>query len=265
MKFLITLIITFLAIGCGGKSTADPSVAGGGKPASDRGNEIVEEYLKRDASPYRKDRVRFTIKEEGEKTEIFELDVFRRQANGVTTTLSIITKPEDDAGSGTLTVEEKGKPAVNVTYSVSRDEFRETDTGKMFFGGLTAQELLGEWNKYAYKFTGEVTSGGTAGLGVEGKLKDGEKSVVASNKIIFDAKDYVPLEVSLFDNTSKEIRTYKKGEIKSVNGRPYVASTNVVNHVYNSRITIEILSRELPEKLDDAIFTREKLKQSAKK
>lgn len=263
MRLILTfLVVALLSMSCRSISetadTAAPSITA--KPTADRGEEIVAEYLKRDASPYRKDRIRITVKEEGENDQVTELDVWRRQTAATTETLSIIAKPTEDAGSGSLTLEEKGKPTVNVTYSVSRGEFRETDTGKMFFGGLTAQELLGEWGKYSYKLTGENN-----GFEVEGKLKDDQKSVIAVTKVTFDAQTYLPVEMHLFDSGGRELRTYQKPEIKTANGRPYVARTAVANHVYNSRITIEILNREFPDKLDDAMFTREKLKQSAKK
>lgn len=262
MKSLFLTILAALALACGGPSGPDVAPSNAAKPTANRGEEIVAEHLKRDGAPYRKDRVRFTIKEDGEKTEIFEIDVWRRQTATTTETLSIIAKPAEDAGSGSLTIEEKGKPAVNITYSVSRDEFRETDTGKMFFGGLTAQELLGEWNKYSFKLLGEATPNG---FEIEGKLKHDQKSIIASTKATFDVQNYLPVEMHLFDRSGKELRTYQKAEIKTANGQPYVAMTEVENHVYNSQITIEILSREFPEMLDDVMFTREKLKQSAKK
>lgn len=264
MRPLLAIFIA-LSFACGGTNgpLTEPNTAV--KTADDRGDEIVAEHLKREASPYRKDRVRFTVKEDGEEAEIFELDVWRRQAGDVTTTLSLITSPVEDAGSGSLTIEEKGKPAVNITYSVSRDEFRETGTEKMFFGGLTAQELLGEWRKYDYKLVAEPTTDGLSGFEVEGKLKSGEKSLIALNRIVFDSKDYLPVELHLFDAGGKELRTMTKGEIKSVDGRAYVARMDVVNHVYKSRIAIEILSREFPKTIDDAVFTREKLKQSVRK
>lgn len=260
----ILLIWASICFGCGG-ANVNNGPAARAKATPDRGEEIVAEHLKRDAAPYRKDRVRFTIREEGEKTEIIEIDTWRRQAGDVTATLSIVAKPAEDAGSGSLTIEETGKPTVVVTYAVSRDEFRETDTGKMFFGGLTVQELLGEWNKYSYKVLGERAAGGVSGFEVEGKLKDGQKSVIASTKAVFDAQNYLPIETRLFDNAGKELRTYQKAEIKTAGGRAYIGKVEVVNHVYNSQIAVEILSREFPDKLDDAMFAREKLKQSSKK
>ena len=76
---------------------------------------------------------------------------------------------------------------------------------------------------------------------------------------------YLPIEMNLFDNLEKKIRTYVVQEVKSANGRPYIAKTVVTNHVYGAEITIEVISREYPGNLDDALFTRERLKQTAPK
>ena len=261
----ILLIAIFLNAGCSSSNSPVTNNTLRPAPATDRGSEIIAEYLKRDASPYRKDRVRFTVTEEDGKAESTEVDVWRKQADGFTTTLSLIAKPADEAGTGSLVVEEKDRPAVSVTYAASRDEFRETDTGKMFFGGLTIQELLGEWNKYDYKFIGERDVAGGKQWEVEGTLKPGQRSVVARSRIFFDTNTYLPVELRLSDTSGKELRVYSGAQIKTSGNRSYVAKIQADNRVYNSKTTIEVVSREYPEKLDDAIFTRERLKASAPK
>ncbi len=115
-----------------------------------RGAEVVAEYLKRDASPYRKNRVRMTIAAPSEPVKVYELEIWRKQTPAETLTLTHVVQPADESDLAALSVERKGQPAINVTYVSSTDQFRETGTNKMFFGGLTAQELLGEWDKYDY-------------------------------------------------------------------------------------------------------------------
>lgn len=266
MKYFVITIAAVFAFGCGGASNSSSvsTPSSTAKPA-DRGNEIVAEHLKREAAPYRKDRVRFTVRSEGDPVEIFEIDVWRRQTEKQTDTMSIMVKPAEDAGTGSLAIETPDKPTVNITYAASRDEFRETDTGKMFFGGLTVQELLGEWNKYTFKFIGERDVDGQKALEIEGKLKDGQKSAIATTKVLFDAQNYLLLEMRLFDSGGKEMRTYRQKEIKSDVSRPYLSKTEIENHIYNSKITVEILSREYPAAIDDSMFSREKLKQSVRK
>lgn len=256
---LLTIGLVAFSFACGEGTDSKPVETSTAKPVN-RAEEIVAEHVKREGVPYRKDHIRFTIREEGEKTQVIELDAWRRHEGDTTTTLSIVTKPAEDAGTGTLTFEEKGKPTVITTYSVSRDEFRDTDTGKMFFGGLTAEELLGEWGKYSYNFIGE-----SGGFEVEGKLKQGETSVIDTTKVSFNRETFLPVEMHLFDNTGKEMRVFKSSEPRTVGGHTFFARTEVINHIYKSEISIEILSREYPEKLDGAIFTKEKLKESAKK
>ena len=98
--------------------------------------------FKRDASPYRKNRVRMTIATPSEPVKVYELEIWRKQTPAETLTLTHIVQPADENDLAALSVERKEQPAINVTYVSSTDQFRETGTNKMFFGGLTAQELL---------------------------------------------------------------------------------------------------------------------------
>jgi len=268
-------IITFLAVlgllisqACGGRQGVETEIA---KPSTTaespekRGLEIVNEYLKRDAAPFRKIRVRFTVREEGKPEEITELDTWRKQTAEGTTTLSQIVKPIEDSDLGTLTLEPKGRKTTVVTYAKSRDEFRESDTSKMFFGGITAGELLGEWDKFAYRLIGEKDVGGRRVFEVEGKLKPDADSIISRMNVLFRSDNYVPVELHLFDNNDREIRTYKITEFKDDPEHPYAAKTEIENPVYKAKIVVEILSRELPATIDDAMFSREKLKQIAQK
>jgi hypothetical protein len=209
--------------------------------------------------------VRFTVTSEGERPDVYELDVWRRQRDSETATLSLMVKPPEDAGSGALAIETPDKPTVNITYSAARDEFRETDTSKMFFGGLTVQELLGEWSKYTYRSFGKRDLNGRAVFEVQGKLKDGKASTIDSLKVLFDAETYQPAAMHLFDNTGKELRTFIIKDVKTEGGHVYPGKTEVTNHVYGSQIIIEILERSYPEAIDDSYFSREKLKQSLRK
>lgn len=264
MKTIFLLFTTILAGGCAdsGNTTNDGRSA---NPVEDRGNAIVAEYITRNASPYRKDLIRFTIRSENEPVQEYELDVYRKQTENETLTTSLIRKPAESAGSGSLSIEIPGKETVNVTYSSARGEFRETGTEKMFFGGLSAQELLGEWTKYDYEFAGERIVDGLTRWEVAGKLKEGRRSVIESNRLVFDPHTYLPVEMHLFDRSGKKLRTYRGTHILSVADKPYVSKTEVDNHIYNTHITIDILSREYPASMDDTIFTRERLKLSAPK
>ncbi len=264
---LLALVCVGIASSCGGNAPKTiPSERPASKDTSDkRGNEIVAEYKKRDGAPLRKIRVRFTIKSEGEPDKIYELDTWRKQAADGTYTLSKIVKPAEDSDLATLTIEPNGQKATVVTYAKSRDEFRETDTGKMFFGGLTAGELLGEWDKYDYKFLGEKEIDGEKMLEVEGKLKSDADAAASRETGLFRADNYMLTELHMFDNNDREIRAYKVTDIKGDADHPYAARTEVDNPVYKAKIIIEILSREFPDKLDDSLFTRETLKQYANK
>ncbi len=253
--------------GCGSRqkveNTSTPSTSPVDGP--DRGEEIVAEYLKRDAAPYRKVRVKFTVHTEGEADQIYEIETWRKQTPDVTTTLSQIVKSPDNTDVASLAIEPKGQKASVVTYAVSRDEFRETDTRKRFIGGLTAGELLGEWQKYAFRLVGEKDVDGRKVYEVEGKLKPDADSIASRMTVLFRADNYVPVELHLFDNNGREIRTYSSTGIKDDPVHPYAAKTEVDNPIYKAKITIEIVSREFPATIDDAVFSRDRLKAVSKK
>ncbi len=259
------LLISGCAAVFSGCSNSAPESTSSSGTASNRGQQIVDEYLKRDAAPFRKSRVRFTVTEDGEAAKVYEIDTSRKQTPDATTTLTVIDVPAEDKGTASLTIQEKDKKAVVVTYAASRDEFRETDTGKMFFGGLTAGELLGEWEKYDYKFIGEKDLAGTKVLEVEGKLKPDADSVVARMTVLFRADNYVPMEMHLFAADGSELRVYKTTNVNDDPAHPYAQKMDVENKVYKSRTIIEVLSREFPATIDDSVFTREKLKASVRK
>ncbi|MEP6569562.1 MAG: outer membrane lipoprotein-sorting protein [Acidobacteriota bacterium] len=231
----------------------------------ERGTQVVAEYLKRDAAPYRKQRVRLTITSTSEPLKVYELEIWRKQTEPETLTLTHVVKPAEEGDLAALSVERKGRPTINVTYVSSADEFRETGTNKMFFGGLTAQELLGEWDKYGYSLLAEKDLGGVKAYEVEGTLKPGAESAIARTRTQFRGDTYLPAEIHLFNSGGEEVRTFQVKSYRNVAGRDFVWLTEVDNHVRPTKVTIETLSVDFPEKADDAMFTRERLKQLSRK
>jgi hypothetical protein len=231
----------------------------------DRGTQVVAEYLKRDAAPYRRQRVRLTINSASEPHKVYELEIWRKQTSDETLTLTHVVQPADESDLAALSTERKGKPAVNTTYVSSMDQFRETGTNKMFFGGLTAQELLGEWDKYEYRFLNERDLDGVKVYEVEGTLKPSADSVIARTKTLFRADTYLPAEMHLFNSEGKELRTFRVKKYGKVAGRDAVWLTEIENHIRPTKITIETISIDWPDKLDDAMFTPDRLKQLALK
>jgi len=266
MKFFFLLVTSILfTFGCSDSGTGSGTTANqqeAGSPAN-KGNELMAEYLKRDAAPLRRNRVRFTTTSEEEPKKVYEIDTLRRQLGNDTTTLTQIVKPAEDTDLASLTVESEGKPSTVTTFVASMDDFRETDTGRMFFGGLTAGELLGEWNKFDYKLLGEKTVDGQKVYELEAKLKKPGSSLIAKMNILMSADNYLPLELQLFDSGGRQIRSFKVTEVKSDAMGPYAAKTEIENLVYKSKTLAEILNREFPANADDAAFSRERLKQIA--
>jgi hypothetical protein len=231
----------------------------------ERGKQIVSEYLKRDAAPYRKQRVRLTITSASEPLKVYELEIWRKQSEAETLTLTHVVQPADESDLAALSTERKGQPTINVTYVSSADQFRETGTNKMFFGGLTAQELLGEWDKYDYSLLAEKDLGGVKAYEVEGTLKPGAESVIARTRTLFHGDTYLPQEMHLFNSGGEEVRTFNVKTYRNVAGREAIWLTEIENHVRPTKVTIEMVSLEFPEKVDDTMFTRDRLKQLSRK
>jgi hypothetical protein len=260
----VCLLLLLLGLGVwNGCSRETPAGRDNATMRHERGSQIVAEYLKRDAAPYRKNRVRLTITSASDPVKVYELEIWRKQTTAETLTLTHVVQPADESDLAALSVERKGEPTINVTYVSSTGEFRETGTNKMFFGGLTAQELLGEWDKYDYSLVAEKDLEGVKVYEVEGTLKPSTDSVIARTQTLFRADTYLPAEMHLLDSGGKEVRTFQVKKYRNVAGREAVWLTEVENHLRPTRVTIETLSLDWPEKTDDAMFTRERLKELA--
>lgn len=231
----------------------------------ERGSQIVAEYLKRDAAPYRKTRLRMTIAAPSEPQQVYELEIWRKQSPGETLTLTHVVAPVEESDLAALSIEKKAQPTVNVSFVSSTGQFRETGTEKMFFGGLTAQELLGEWDKYQYSLKEGKDLNGVPAFDVEGTLKPTTSSIIARTRILFRADTYMPAEYHLFNSSGEELRTFQVKNYRNVTGHDLCWLTEIHNLARKTKITVESLSVEFPQKADDAMFTREHVKQLALK
>lgn len=234
------------------------------KESLDRGAQIISEYVKRDASPYRKSRARFTISSEQEPTKVYVVEIWRRQTDDETRALTHIIEPKAEEAASLITKKE-GKPAVSVSYVSTTNQFRETGTNKMFFGGLTSQELLGEWDKYDSRFLSEKMQDGIKLFEVESTLKPEADSVIYRIVTLFRADDYLPTKLLLFNDRDEELRVFRITDTRTVEGHQVVWKTEIENHVYRTKILIELLNMTFAEKIPDEAFERDYLKRIAVK
>lgn len=263
IPLLIVVLTPGIWTGCKTASETVGSGAGSESELRRRGEELVAEYLKRDAAPYRKSFMRFTIKLPNQPEEVYDLEVWRKQARDETNTLTQIRRGAEGAVAS-LTIERPGQETVNVSYVPVNNQFRETGTNKTFFGGLTTGELLGEWHKYDLKLKAEKEVKGVKVYEVESTLKPSADSQIARFITLFRADNYLPLESRLFNSRSEQIRVYDIKEIRTVEGHDVIWRTEVENYTNDGKIRIEMVSVSFPKTLDDAAFTRERLKEIAK-
>jgi Outer membrane lipoprotein-sorting protein len=235
------------------------------KLARERGAQVIAEYLKRDATPYRQTRVRLTISDVRNETQIYELDVWRKQTANETLTLTQIAQPAAQRDLASLTIERQGEDAVNVTYLTANDQFRETGTNKSFFGGVTAQEFLGEWDKYDGRLVNEKGSGALTSYEIEARLKPKRDSTIARLTAVFRGDTYLPAEMHAFNSDGEELRTFRITDYRNFSGRPVVGRMEIKNHIFKTTVIVEVLNMMFPGGMDDSLFTREHLKQIAKR
>jgi hypothetical protein len=88
-------------------------------------------------------------------------------------------------------------------------------------------------------------------------------SVIARSVTLFRADNYLPAEMHSFNSEGKELRKFTVSKYGNVGGRDVIWLTDIDNLLRQTKITIETLGLEFPSKADDAIFTRERLKQIA--
>ncbi|MCO6510888.1 MAG: outer membrane lipoprotein-sorting protein [Aridibacter famidurans] len=264
MKFLLSLTavaVLLISGSCPGGS-GENSALRDGSPTSAAldGNQIVSEFLKRDSAPMRRSKARLTVEKEDGGTQTYVLEAFRLQKKDETRTFTRVIEPTDDSDIASLTIEKPGEPAVNITYVESQERFRETGTGKMFFGGLTTQELLGEWDKYDSELAAEKTVEGRKMYEVESTLKEGRDSVIYRIVALFDAETYLPTKLELFNSTGKLLRTFEVEGTAEFDGRTTVSKTVITNHIHRTKITIEQLELDHSIEPDPAMFEKEYLR-----
>jgi hypothetical protein len=233
--------------------------------ARERGAQIIAEYLKRDAAPYRQTRVRLTTLMPYNETQVYELDVWRKQTADETLTLTQIAQPVAQRDLASLTSERQGEDAVNVTYLTANDQFRETGTNKSFFGGVTAQEFLGEWDKYDVRLVNEKGSGALTSYDLEARLKPKRSSIIARLTAVFRGDTYLPVEMHAFNSDGEELRTFRITDYRNFSGRTVVGRMEIKNHIFKTTVVVEVLNMTFPDRMEDSLFTREHLKQIAKR
>jgi hypothetical protein len=68
-----------------------------------------------------------------------------------------------------------------------------------------------------------------------------------------------------FNSDSEELRTFRMTDYRNFSGRTVVGRMEIINHIFKTTVTVEILNMMFPERMDDNLFTREHLKQIAKR
>lgn len=261
--FLLVLYLLLILISCTQNRTSQVTnspIIEVTQNNRERGEQIIAENLKREAAPYRKSRVRLTITSEKDPTQVYVLEIWRKQTNEGALTLTKVIEPKEDQDLATLTVEQKDKPTINITYIPSSNKFRESGTDKIFFGGLTAQELLGEWNKYDSRLLSEKESNGVKLLEVESMLKPDADSVIKRYISLFRADNYLPVELQLFSTENKPLRRFQITETRTIENRKVVWRTEIQNYIYKTKVLIEVLELSFPAKIADNYFEKDYLK-----
>jgi Outer membrane lipoprotein-sorting protein len=130
--------------------------------------------------------------------------------------------------------------------------------------GMTLQELIGgQLEKYDWKLAGEETFNQTPSYRLDGRLKPGAESKFA-RLVLFIAKDSFAAVGAEFDDDHDELlRRMTVDKLAQINGRWTRMHWMVDNRARQKKIEFETLEAHYDQKLSDALFTREQLKQIA--
>ena len=228
-----------------------------------RGAEIVAEFQKRDSPPTRHVQLRMIIESPDQPQKAYEFEIWRKHDPGETKSLLHVIKPSSEKGLVSLSIQRKGQEPENVTYYPANDKFEEFNADRQAFGGLTVQEMLGDWGKYDARLIGEKDVAGVKMYEVENTLKANESSTIKRFTVLIRADNMLPAEAHVFNAQDSEIRTYRIKEYRTIEGHPTFWRIEIENPGRRTKINIEVLNESFNERLDDKLFTRENLKRLA--
>jgi hypothetical protein len=112
---------------------------------------------------------------------------------------------------------------------------------------------------------GEKELNGMKVFQVEGKLAPSRDSVATVITAFFRADNHMPVELHLYNSDGKELRTFRIKDYQTAGGKAYISSTEIENHVYKTRLWVDVVSISFPDKIDDSAFTPQRLREIAKK
>ena len=260
LGILLLLLITNMLAGCQQKPEQS-NLSEETKRA--RGAEIVAEFQKRDTKPTRHLQLRMIIESPDQPQKEYEFEIWRKHDAGETKSLLRVLKPSSESSLVSLSIQRKGQGPENVTYHPAKNEFEEFNADRQAFGGLTVQEMLGDWGKYDSRLIGEKDVAGVKMYEVENTLKANESSTIKRFTVLIRADNMLPAEAHIFNAQDSEIRTYRIKEYRTIEGHPTFWRIEIENLVRHTKINLEVLSESFNERLDDKLFTRENLKRLA--
>jgi len=228
-----------------------------------RGAEIVAEFQKRDSAPSRHVQLRMVIATADQPEKEYEFEIWRKQDPGETKSLLHVVKPATERQLASLSIQQAGENPQNVTYHPANNQFEEFDADRQAFGGLTVQEMLGDWSKYEHRLIGEKELDGVKVYEIENTLKPNESSIIKRFIVLIRADNMLPAEAHVFNAEGKEIRTYRIKEYRTIEGHPTFWRIEIENPVRRTKIALEVLNESFNERLDEDLFTRENLKRLA--
>ena len=228
-----------------------------------RGAEIVAEFQKRDSSPSRHLQLRMSIDSPDQPQKVYEFEIWRKHNQDETKSLLHVIKPLSESALVSLSTQRKGAETVNVTYHPDKNEFEEFNADQQAFGGLTVQEMLGDWGKYDARLISERDVAGVKMYEIENTLKPNESSTIKRFTVLIRTDNMLPAEAHVFDAQDSEIRTYHIKEYRTIEGHPTFWRIEIENPVRHTKINLEVLNESFNERFDDKLFTRENLKRLA--
>lgn len=128
---------------------------------------------------------------------------------------------------------------------------------KAFFGAVTLQEFLGEWDKFDFRLVNEKDVNGFESYEIEGRLKAQAQFHHRAAHGSFPWRHVSACRDAGVRSDRQELRTFRVTEYHSFGDRAVVGRMEIENLIFKTTVVVEVLNMMFPDKLRDDLFTRE--------
>jgi predicted component of type VI protein secretion system len=269
------LLLAFFGCGTSSKEPAAAPDASKAQPANAAdATKIIEQYRATDNSRDSTIRMRAKIDDlnpDAGNTAPPAVEVVmyqKREADGGKRMFIEFTAPAGESDRDALIRVGPQSDVEGTRYAQSSDSFvtsQDVMVEESMFG-MTLQEFIGgQPEKYDFKLVGEEVAGSTPVYRLEGTLKQGAESKFHRVVLLISKESFAAVGAEFYDNKNILARVITVSEMKQIGGHWTRMRWTVDNRLRQKKIDFETIEAKYDSNLSDSIFTRDHLKERAKR